>query len=50
MKQIIAITIIIIILFAQIYFIGINGLTLVSIPVTIYLGLEVIEKIANKNE
>jgi hypothetical protein len=29
---------------AQIAFIGINGATLISIPTTIYLGFEVIEK------
>lgn len=50
MKHIIVITTIIALIAAQIYLIGINGLTLVSIPVTIYLGLEVIEKITDKNE
>lgn len=30
--------------FAQIYFLGLNGLTLISAPLTIYLGLLVIEK------
>ena len=30
---------------AQVAFIGINGLTLFSIPTTIYLGFEVIEKL-----
>jgi hypothetical protein len=30
---------------AQIAFIGVNGLTIVSIPTTIYLGFEVIEKL-----
>jgi hypothetical protein len=35
---------------AEIYFLGINGLTCVSIPLTIYLGIEVIEKITQKEE
>ena len=35
---------------AQMCFIGINGLTLISIPITIYLGLLVIEKITETNE
>ena len=30
--------------------IGLNGLTCVSIPLTIYLGLEVIEKVTQKEE
>lgn len=30
--------------------IGLNGLTLVSIPMTIYLGLMVIEKVTEKEE
>jgi hypothetical protein len=30
--------------FAQIHFLGLNGLTLISAPLTIYLGLLVIEK------
>lgn len=34
----------------QVFFIGLNGLTLVSIPMTIYLGLEVIEKVTEKEE
>ena len=34
----------------QAYFIGLNGLTLISIPMTIYLGLEVIEKVTEKEE
>lgn len=36
--------------FAQIYFIGINGLTLISLPITIYLGIEVIEKLTETEE
>ena len=35
---------------AQAYFLGLNGLTLISIPMTIYLGLEVIEKVTEKEE
>lgn len=34
----------------QVYFLGLNGLTLISIPMTIYLGLEVIEKVTKKEE
>ena len=34
----------------QIYFLGLNGLTLISIPMTIYLGLLVIEKETEKEE
>lgn len=30
---------------AQILFIGVNGLTIVSIPLTIFLGFEVLEKL-----
>jgi uncharacterized membrane protein YhhN len=30
---------------AQMIFIGINGLTLISVPITIYLGILVMEKI-----
>ena len=32
----------------QAYFIGLNGLTLISIPMTIYFGLEVIENVREK--
>lgn len=28
----------------QVYFIGLNGLTLMSIPLTIYIGLLIMEK------
>lgn len=31
-------------------FLGLNGLTLISIPLTIFLGLEVIEKVTQKEE
>ena len=32
----------------QAFFLGLNGLTLISIPMTIYLGLLVIEKVTEK--
>jgi hypothetical protein len=35
---------------AQIAFIGLNGLTLISIPMTIYLGLQVIERVTETEE
>lgn len=35
---------------SQAYFLGLNGLTLVSIPMTIYLGLLVVEKVTEKEE
>ena len=31
--------------FAQMYFIGLNGLTMVSIPLTIFLGIHAVEKL-----
>ena len=31
-------------------FIGLNGLTIISIPITIYLGLLVIEKVTETEE
>lgn len=34
----------------QVAFIGINGLTIVSIPLTMYLGFHVIEKLTNEEE
>ena len=34
----------------QAYFLGLNGLTIISVPMTIYLGLEVIEKVTEKEE
>lgn len=34
----------------QAFFLGLNGLTLISIPMTIYLGLEVIENVTEKEE
>lgn len=33
---------------AQLHFLGLNGLTLVSLPLTIFLGLEAIEKATTK--
>lgn len=44
-KQIIVCLAIILATSLQAILLGINGLTLISIPMTIYLGLEVIEKI-----
>lgn len=43
MKQIIAFFALIGALVAQVYFLGISGLTLLSIPITLYLGLDVLE-------
>ena len=34
----------------QAIFIGLNGLTILTIPMTIFLGLEVIEKITQNEE
>lgn len=50
MKQVIIAIITIAAALAQICLIGINGLTLISVPLTIYLGLEIIEKITIKNQ
>lgn len=36
--------------FIQAYFIGLNGLTLISIPMTIYLGIQTIEKVTETEE
>ena len=44
-KQTIVCIAIILAVLAEMAFIGINGLTLVSIPITIFLGLEIIERI-----
>lgn len=44
-KELIGITAITLATLAQIYLIGINGLTLISVPMTIFLGLHVMEKI-----
>lgn len=46
--NIIGLTAIVLASVAQIYLIGINGLTLFSIPLTIFLGLHVMEKIEDK--
>ena len=43
MKQIIAFFALVGALVAQVYFLGISGLTLLSIPITLYLGLDVLE-------
>lgn len=48
MKQIIAFFALIGALVAQVYFLGISGLTLLSIPITLYLGLEVLEHISEQ--
>lgn len=44
-KELIGITAITLATLAQIYLIGINGLTLISVPMTIFLGLHVMEKL-----
>ena len=36
--------------FAEAYFLGLNGLTILTIPMTIFLGLNVIEKITEAEE
>lgn len=43
--NIIGLTAIVLASVAQIYLIGINGLTLFSIPLTIFLGLHTLEKL-----
>ena len=43
--NIIGLTAIILASVVQIYLIGINGLTIVSIPLTIFLGLHTMEKL-----
>lgn len=50
MKPIFIATATIVAAFTQAYFLGLNGLTLISIPMTIFLGLEVIEKVTEKEE
>ena len=47
-KDIIGLTAIILASVAQISLIGINGLTLISVPMTIFLGLLVMEKLDEK--
>lgn len=44
-KDIIGLTATILASVAQISLIGINGLTLISVPMTIFLGLHVMEKL-----
>lgn len=46
MKQIITFFALVGALVAQVYFLGISGLTLLSIPITLYLGLEVLEHLS----
>ena len=48
--NIIGLTAIVLASVAQIYLFGINGLTLVSIPLTIFLGLHTMEKIEDKTQ
>lgn len=46
-KQILICSATILAALAQIALFGINGLTLISIPITIFLGLEIIEKVTD---
>ena len=46
MKQIMAFFALVGALVAQVYFLGISGLTLLSIPITLYLGLDVLEHLS----
>lgn len=48
MKAFFFATAIIVAVCTQVYFLGLNGLTLISIPMTIFLGLEAIEKVTEK--
>jgi hypothetical protein len=50
MKQTLIAIVIIALSAIQGLFIGLNGLTIISIPMTIYLGLLVIEKITEKQK
>ena len=50
MKTTILIIASILAVFAQVYFLGLNGLTLLTIPMTIYLGAEVLERINPSTE
>lgn len=50
MKQTIIALATIIVAFIQAYFLGINGLTILTIPMTIFLGLEVIENTTRREE
>lgn len=50
MKQTLIALATIIVAFIQAYFLGINGLTILTIPMTIFLGLEVIEKTTRREE
>ena len=48
-KQILICSATILAALAQIALLGINGLTLISIPITIFLGLEIIEKVTDSD-
>lgn len=50
MKQTLIALAVILAALAQMIFIGINGLTLISVPITIYLGILVIEKTTETEE
>ena len=50
MKQILTALAVILGASAQMIFIGINGLTLISVPITIYLGILVMEKMTETEE
>lgn len=47
MKTFIGLLAIIMAVCAQVALIGLNGLTLISIPMTIYLGIEVLDKVTD---
>lgn len=47
MKTFIGLVAIIMAVCAQVALIGLNGLTLVSIPMTLYLGFELLEKVTD---
>lgn len=48
MKTFVTLTATTIAIIAQMCFIGLNGLTLISIPITLYLGIEVADRLANQ--
>lgn len=48
MKTFIGLVAIIMAVCAQVALIGLNGLTIVSIPMTIYLGIELLDKVTDK--
>ena len=50
MKRIfIGLAVILAAIIAQTYFLGVNGLTIITIPMTIYLGFSAIDKLRFKN-